>query len=56
MIKNGGKKETKEFAKHEWDERFFESRARRLGPGLIVGEGFCPLSKFTIMTKRSKEY
>ncbi len=55
MIKNGGKKETKEFAKHEWDERFFESRARRLGPGLIVGEGFCPLSKFTIMTKRSKE-
>jgi glycolate oxidase len=55
IIQNGGKKETKEFANHEWEERFFESRARRLGPGLILGEGFCPISKFNIMAMRSKE-
>ena len=46
MAKHGGKK--------EWAERFFESRARRLGPGLLVGEGFCPVSQFVEMTKRSQ--
>jgi glycolate oxidase len=55
MAKYGGKKATKEVADHEWDERFFESKARRLGPGLIVGESFCPLSKFVEMCKRSKD-
>ena len=54
MAKNGGKKETKKFADHEWDQRFFESKARRLGPGLIVGESFCPVSKFVEMCKRSQ--
>lgn len=55
MAKHGGKKTTKEFADHEWTERFFESKARRLGPGLIVGESFCPISKIVEMGKRSKE-
>ncbi|UCE38485.1 MAG: FAD-binding oxidoreductase, partial [Thermoplasmata archaeon] len=54
MAEYGGKKTTKEFADHEWDERFFESKARRLGPGLIVGESFCPLSKIVDMSKRSQ--
>lgn len=54
MAKYGGKKETKKFADHEWDERFFESKARRLGPGLIVGEGFCPVSHFVEMCKKSQ--
>ncbi len=54
MTKHGGKKETKEFAAHEWAERFFESRARRLGPGLLLAEGFCPVSKFVEMAKRSQ--
>ncbi len=54
MIKYGGKKTTKEFADHEWDERFFESKARRLGPGLIVGESFCPVSKIIEMSQRSQ--
>ena len=54
MIKYGGEKQTEEFANHEWTERFFESRARRLGSGLIVAEGFCPLSRFIDMTKGSQ--
>ena len=54
MAKYGAKKATKKYAEHEWGERFFESKARRLGPGLIVGESFCPVSKIVEMSKRSQ--
>lgn len=54
MANYNGKKTTKEFSDHEWSERFFESKARRLGPGLIVGESFCPVSKIVEMSKRSQ--
>ncbi|KYK30511.1 MAG: hypothetical protein AYK22_03730 [Thermoplasmatales archaeon SG8-52-3] len=55
IMKNfGGKKENKEFAQHEWQERLFESKARRLGPGLVVGESFCPVSSIVDMIKRSQ--
>jgi glycolate oxidase len=54
MKKYGGKKATKELAAHEWTERFFESKARRVGPGLIVGESFCPISKMVEMGIRSQ--
>jgi len=53
--KFGGKKLSRDFANHEWVERFFESRTRRLGPGLIVGESFCPVSKIVEMCKRSQD-
>ena len=55
MVKYGGRKTVKKFADHEWAERFFESKARRLGPGLIVGESFCPVSKIVEMSKKSQE-
>jgi glycolate oxidase len=54
MARYDGKKTTKEYADYEWAERFFESKARRLGPGLIVGESFCPVSKIVEMCKRSQ--
>jgi glycolate oxidase len=54
MTKHSGKKTNKKFSEHEWDERLFEARARKLGPGFILGEGFCPISTFSSMTKRSK--
>lgn len=54
MSNYGGKKQSKELAEHEWAERLFESKARRLGPGLIVGESFCPVSQIVEMMKRSK--
>ncbi|UCF50128.1 MAG: FAD-binding oxidoreductase [Thermoplasmatales archaeon] len=54
MKNNGGKKQTKEFANHEWTERFFESREHSLGPGLIVAEGYCPLPRFIDLTKGSQ--
>ena len=54
MVKFGGKKESKEFADHEWSARLFESKARRLGPGLVVGESFCPVSQIVEMIRRSQ--
>lgn len=54
MTGHGGKKTNKEYAEHEWTERFYESKARRLGPGLVVGESFCPVSNIVEMIKRSK--
>ena len=54
MQKFGGKKEPKELADHEWTARLFESKARRLGPGIVVGETFCPVSQIVEMMNRSQ--
>jgi glycolate oxidase len=54
MAKYNGKKEDEKLASHEWAERFFESRSRRLGPGLLLAEGFCPISKFGEMAEGSQ--
>jgi glycolate oxidase len=55
MPKQGGKKMSEKIAKHEWEERMFEARARKLGPGFLLGEGFCPVSKFSEMATNSKK-
>ncbi len=55
MTQHGGNLGSKELADHEWEERLFEARARKLGPGFILGEGFCPISNFSIMTENSKK-
>jgi glycolate oxidase len=55
MTKHGGKKASDKLSKHEWEERLFEARARKLGPGFLLGEGFCPMSKFSVMTTKSKK-
>jgi glycolate oxidase len=49
MTTNGGKKESDELAEHEWHERFYHFRARRLGPGLIPGDAYVPVAKFAEM-------
>lgn len=57
--KNGGKKESEEIARHEWEERAYEMRIRRLGPGGAMGEAVIPVSRFSEMmeaaAKISKE-
>jgi glycolate oxidase len=39
-----GEKLTPEIAKHEWDERYFEMRIKKVGPTLITGEALTPIS------------
>jgi len=46
MTSSGGKKEAKELADHEWEERSYEFRLRKLGAGVIPGEILIPIDKF----------
>ena len=44
-ITKGAKKESVELSMHEWDERSYELRAKRLGPSAILGEAFVPTTR-----------
>jgi len=46
MVKNGAEKLSAEVAEHEWEERLYELRARRLGPGGVLGEAVIPVREF----------
>jgi glycolate oxidase len=39
-----GTKLKPEIAQHEWDERYFEMRIKKIGPTLITGEALTPIS------------
>ncbi|MFQ5979010.1 MAG: FAD-binding oxidoreductase [Candidatus Heimdallarchaeota archaeon] len=45
--KCGGSVEGSEEAAHEWKERFYPLRLKRLGPGLIIGESYIPIKHLT---------
>ncbi|UCF07532.1 MAG: FAD-binding oxidoreductase [Thermoplasmata archaeon] len=47
--KHDGEKQSPEFAQHEWDERFFEMRIKRLGPTILLAEGMIPVSRLNEM-------
>jgi glycolate oxidase len=51
--KTGGKKESEHVAAHEWEERAYEMRIRRLGPGGALGEVVLPVTKFTPMMQEA---
>ncbi len=53
MQKTGGNKESAEVAEHEWEERSYEMRIRRLGPGGTIGEGVVPVTNFAEMMRRA---
>lgn len=47
--KYGGGKQSKEFADHEWNERFYELRTKRAGPSAVLGEVLVPISNMSSM-------
>lgn len=53
--KSGGKKEPEEIAKHEWEDRAYEMRIRRLGPGGALGEVVIPVTAFSEMMRSADE-
>ncbi|UCD92538.1 MAG: FAD-binding oxidoreductase [Methanobacteriota archaeon] len=53
MVESGGKKESEELATHEWKERSYEMRIRRLGPGGTIGEGVIPTTRLAEMLSRA---
>jgi glycolate oxidase len=46
-----GVKKDPEFAHHEWEERLFEMRTKRLGPTIMLAEGMIPVPKLDEMIK-----
>jgi glycolate oxidase len=55
MVESGGKKESSDLASHEWEERSYEMRIRRLGPGGTIGEGVIPTTRLAEMLERAKK-
>jgi len=55
MASEGGKKEPKELAEHEWAERSYEFRVREIGAGAIPGEILVPIEKFDAVLKDMKD-
>ena len=49
--KLGGKKNLDAISEHEWDERCYEFRARKIGVGEIPGEVIVPVSQFGAFTR-----
>jgi glycolate oxidase len=46
VSKYEGKKLSGKIAEHEWEERFYEFRAKRLGPSFITSSIFVPVPRF----------
>jgi len=55
MKKFNGKPAPKEIYEHEWNEKFYEARVRRLGPGFLLGEVFAPIANIKQMAVDSKK-
>lgn len=55
MVACGGKKEPKELAAHEWEERCYEFRLREMGVGAIPGEILVPLEKFETVVEQMRK-
>jgi glycolate oxidase len=49
MRKSKAKKADSKFAEHEWAERYYELRAKPLGPTALVGEAFVPVTSLKPM-------
>lgn len=55
MSSVGGKKESKELAAHEWEERNYEFRLREMGVGAIPGEILVPLDRFEVVVEQMRK-
>ncbi len=49
MQKYSGEKQSKEHSEHEWEERLFEMRTKRLGPTIMLAEGMIPVPRLNEM-------
>jgi glycolate oxidase len=47
--RHDGEKQSREFSEHEWKERFFEMRVKRLGPTILLAEGMIPVTRLNEM-------
>ena len=55
MKKHQGKKISREISEHEWAERYYELRTKRLGPTALVGEAFIPVTRLEEMIDKTRK-
>lgn len=53
MTSIGGKRESDEVAHHEWIERSYELRSKKLGTGAVIGEALVPVGQTAIVAKET---
>lgn len=53
MKKLDGRRESDEIAMHEWNERSYELRAKRLGTGAVIGEALVPVSQTAVVARET---
>jgi glycolate oxidase len=55
LKKHNGKKQNKKLSSHEWEERYFEFRTKRLGPSFMLNEALIPVNKLYEMILGTKK-
>jgi len=53
MASIGGKRESEEIAQHEWRERSYELRSKKLGTGAVIGEALVPVGQTTAVARET---
>ncbi|MDH4122629.1 MAG: FAD-binding oxidoreductase [Thermoplasmata archaeon] len=53
MTSIGGKRESDEIAQHEWKERSYELRSKKLGTGAVIGEALVSVDKAGIVANET---
>lgn len=53
MSSVGGKRESDEVANHEWSERSYELRTKKLGTGAVIGESLVPVAQTAIVARET---
>jgi glycolate oxidase len=53
MASIGGKKESDEVANHEWSERSYELRTKKLGTGAVIGEALVPVAETAAVARET---
>ncbi|HDP96647.1 MAG TPA: FAD-binding oxidoreductase [Euryarchaeota archaeon] len=51
----GGQRESDETARHEWDERSYELRSKKLGTGAVIGEALIPVGQAAAVAREANE-
>jgi len=50
-----GKRESEETALHEWAERSYELRSKKLGTGAVIGEALIPIDRAAVVARETIE-
>jgi len=53
MTSTGGQKQDDEISMHEWQERSYELRSKKLGTGAVIGEALIPVGRSAVVARET---